>query len=137
MEKNKIDNLLKGDFNTQENKEQVLPHIEMLAKIWNIPTSEVQARFMREYEDAVKRERKPPTEISRENIDAAIRVLNQILSPEEKLIEHVSTLQEVLEVYRKKQPKLNEFLSLRPEDWAPTGDDAKDTEILKKHLGSN
>lgn len=136
-----MDNLIKGNFNNQENKEHLNPREEMIAYILDLKEGEnLDKKIVDKFEEKKRKEeqekKKNSPEVSRENIDAAIRVLNQIiLPPEEKLVEHVSTLQEVLKVYRKRYLQLNKFLNLKPEDWAPTGDDIKDTEIIKNHFG--
>lgn len=128
-----MDNLIKGNFKNKESAEQVLPHIEMLAKIWNIDASEVPARIMREYEDAVKREvekerlPKLPEEIKRR----IVHVLNQkdILPANAKLTEQAST-EEVLKAYRAYHEALQNFVQQPVEEWKPTGDDKKDIELL-------
>jgi hypothetical protein len=136
MENNNMDNLIKGNFNNQENAEQVLPTIEMLAKIWNIPTTEVSARLMREYEDAVKKEAwlkekenlpKLPEDIKKR----VIHVLNQkgITPDNAKLPEHAPT-EEILSAYRKYHNELQNFVQQSTEEWKPTGDDKKDIDLL-------
>lgn len=129
-----MDNLIKGDFkNKKEGEMQMLPHVEMLAKIWNIDASEVPARIMREYEDAIKKEAeekklpKLPEEIKRR----VVHVLNQkgILPDNAKLTEQAST-EEVLKAYRAYHEALQNFVQQSVEEWKPTGDDKKDITLL-------
>ncbi len=102
-----MDNLRKGDFNHKEDEseEQVFPDVE------NLPTL--------------------PADIKRRAID----VLNQEpVSPLGPKLPKDASDEEIVSFYRKHFLELQTFTSVPEKEWAPTGNDKKDREIIFKRF---